>query len=170
MGTSCLWFAQGMAGALALFGIALVGWYGYTYWQAHTSRRWPTTSGTVTHAQVQMSVQMRHSWLHGLFTGKAAETHFVVVQYIYRVGGKTYEGYRASPKGTLTFGNRAAAEAALARYAPGKTVEVHYNPQRPEVATLETDTPPLAPLVLGVFMGAMAAVLLLKASSWCLFF
>ncbi len=167
MGTSCLGFAQGMAGVLALFGIALVGWYGYTYRQAHASRRWPTTSGTVTHAQVQKSVQMRRSWLHGLFTSKVAETHFVVVKYVYRVGDKTYEGYRASPKGTLTFSSGAAAEAALARYAPGNTVEVHYDPQNPQIAILETDVPPLAPLVLGVFMGVMAVVFLWQMSAWC---
>ncbi|HFC08832.1 MAG TPA: DUF3592 domain-containing protein [Chloroflexi bacterium] len=93
MGTSCWWLAQAAAGVLALFGIALVGWYGYTCRQASASRRWPTAVGTITEAEVQKSVEVIRSRMHRVFASRP-EVYFVVVKYAYSVLGKPYEGYR----------------------------------------------------------------------------
>ncbi len=143
--------------AFFVMGAALTGWYVYTFWQAAASRHWPTTSGTITQAEVQEVLSIARMPL----AVKAKRAFYLlVIKYRYTVNGKTYEGYRVTPSGVVVLRHAAAVDAVLSRYAPESRVTVHYCPQRPEIAVLETGHPSPAVLVLGVMMFVALAVAL----------
>lgn len=97
--------------------------------KAKTSKGWPTAPGTVTAASLQEHRDIDED-------GSVSYTYEPVVQYRYTVMGDEFVGSRIA-FGANTFG-RAQAEQKVNAYPPGAAVTVHYNPDKPEEAVLET--------------------------------
>jgi hypothetical protein len=89
-------------------------------------RRWPSTSGSV----LSTSVAARSS-------GGAGRHHRPVVRYRYAVGGRKYENSNVE-HGMTTGGSEGWANRVIARYPPGSTVSVRYNPDDPSQSSLST--------------------------------
>lgn len=103
--------------------------------------------GTVRHVRVAPGPALTGS--------HAAPGHHVAVEYEYTVGGRRY----VHAETVATLAERAAAEeVAEARWNRGTPVEVWYEPEAPERATVVPPAPVAAYLgVLGVFLLVAAA-------------
>lgn len=97
--------------------------------QAKTSQGWPTAAGTITASSLQE--HRNYDEDQGV-----SYTYEPVVQYRYTVMGNEYTGSKIS-FGANAFG-RAQAQQKVNTYPPGMAVTVHYNPEKPEEAVLET--------------------------------
>jgi hypothetical protein len=117
--------------ALILLAFGLVGtWlFGRPLVRAMSGRRWPTTSGKVTAAQVETS---------NASTNWSMRLPHLRVAYAYTVDGAEYACDRATFfTGTFVYRNEMAAKAALHRYAKGAAVTVRYDPRDPAYAVLD---------------------------------
>jgi hypothetical protein len=102
---------------------------------ATASRGWPVADGTVTSVRV--------TWSGGTRSGMAVKKYFYQVRYRYQVEGRTLSGTRYSlgtgPTASRHFSTEEEARAeARERYPIGSRVEVHYDPENPELAVLQT--------------------------------
>ena len=112
---------------LSLFLVAGVVMVGIGFWNLFRSvqcARWPTAEGLVTASRME-----RHS-------GDDGDTFSAEVSYVFTVADKRYEGNR------LAFGAMSSsadyAQGVLKRYPVEQRVTVHYSPNNPQVAVLET--------------------------------
>lgn len=100
--------------------------------EVRRAKRWPETTGKVVANGVLSTRQEADS-------GRLGETvvkNEPLVEYEYRVDGKTYRNRR------ITIGEKTSGhelEAILARYPHGATVTVYYDPANPQTAVLERD-------------------------------
>lgn len=101
--------------------------------RAVSARRWPTAPATLQSVGARESHRVDDGVRHG---GR----WFPTVEYTYRVDGATYVGHR------LWFGGRrfdtadearSAAVDAIGTNAAGATFAVRYDPENPDVATVE---------------------------------
>jgi hypothetical protein len=96
--------------------------------KASASQNWPAAQGQVTYSSVREEVNTDENGV--------SYSYIPVVQYTYTVMGQQFTGNR------ISFGAqnnaRKAAEEVATRYSPGSAVTVHYNPDKPQEATLET--------------------------------
>ena len=87
------------------------------------SLTWPSTAGTIKTSSVES------------YRAQGGRQYMAKVAYDYAVNGAPYSGDR------LRFGQRAgalaAAEADVAKYAAGAPVDVRYDPDKPQMSTLE---------------------------------
>jgi len=90
--------------------------------KADASKKWPTSSATVTASALERSPE--HRWRY-----RAA------VHYRYRVGGKEYQAERIFWGGNE--GRQKHMVSVVASYPAGCQVPVHYNPQNPAEAVLD---------------------------------
>lgn len=111
--------------ALLLVGILVTALGVRVAGDMRASRDWPSTAGTVEAADVTMRSE-----------GNENKRFGAQVRYRYEVAGRAYTGERVSFESGLS-PVRGLAEAAVARYAPGSTVRVFYDPARPDRAVLE---------------------------------
>lgn len=81
---------------------------------------WPHTRGTILSATVQVnhSGQSRHE--------------APLVLYAYQVNGQMFQGHRVRAVGSCH-----NASETLARYPPGSSVIVYYDPSDPSISALE---------------------------------
>jgi hypothetical protein len=99
---------------------------------AQSAARWPTTLGTV----ITSRVESRRETMYG--SGNRGMTVWSpLVEYVYQIGTRKYHGTRIGFGPTVS-GGRELAEAVSARYPEEATVTVHYHPDNPSLATLET--------------------------------
>jgi hypothetical protein len=93
--------------------------------RAKASLTWPSAQGRITSSQVA-----EHS------DEDYGDSYRPKVEYEYGVAGRTYSGKRIAfgPTGSLS---EARVRATAESYKVGTTVEVFYNPARPDDATLE---------------------------------
>jgi Protein of unknown function (DUF3592) len=121
----------------------------------HRSLDWPHTSGAVVHAEVEEHITVhRDKDGHRTSTSVSHESN---VAYVYRVGGREYRGQRVRFAWEMS---RSEAEATVARYPVGRSVDVFYDPRDPGKSVLEPggDASVYATLIgLGVFFIAVAA-------------
>ena len=99
--------------------------------RARTAQGWPTTMGQVLSADIQE---------HRSYDNDDHQTRYSyepVVQYTYAVEGRSYSGNRIG-FGANSFDHR-TAQSKVAAYIPGAGVTVHYNPEDPAKAVLETN-------------------------------
>jgi hypothetical protein len=113
-------------------------------------RRWPTVRGEV------LSTGVRRKG-----TVNAARQFLPVVRYAYTVDGKRYEN-NAVEHGMETTGGESWARSVIARYPPGSSVEVRYNPAQPGESCLRTRFGVFGWITLGI--GAALLVLALIAA------
>jgi hypothetical protein len=95
---------------------------------AAASRTWPTTKGKVLSSDIERAYAFR--------TG---DVYTPIVRYEYAVGGRRYESDVVA-FGMTSLKPRRKAEAYLAGRAVGAAVTVHYNPDDPAAATLDTSS------------------------------
>ncbi len=98
--------------------------------KAGSSKNWPTTSGHVLSANVS-SYRRRNS------NGTHSTIYEPKVVYQYTAEGQQYQSSQLSY--SMVSGMSAAgwAEGVAARYQPGSSVQVYYNPSKPSDAVLE---------------------------------
>jgi len=134
------------------FGLIVVGlvWAGGFAWahfravgKAKAAESWPSAMGKVASCQVVEEESTNRE-------GHTTTWYNPVVQYSYTAGGKEYQSSRLR-FGNYRSGSRKKAEAMMARYSPGATPPVRYNPDRPEECVLETTRPGPIYLVMAVF-------------------
>ena len=143
---------------MALFAMAIPGAIAgvivYKLREVQRAAQWPSTQGRIVHARLR-SVRGKQS------DGSATIGNVPDIEYAYSVDGVEYHGKRISI-GDIAAGSP-EVEAALARYQPGSTGPVWYNPDNPGEAVLERD-PPASPTVLytvaaGVLLAGFAVVI-----------
>lgn len=120
--------------------------------------RWPTATGTVVLSKVEEFTIRRdkpiRTW-RGL--KRMRESYMPVVEYRYAVGGKELSS-RSIWADTEVSGDRAYAQGITARYQPGMTVMVHYDPANPKRTALEPAGSGYWFFLLGAVVFAAAAV------------
>ncbi len=90
---------------------------------------WPTTAGLVTTSEVRSTTNS---------SGRLGVdvVYFPHVNYNYTIGGQNYVGAHVyHGKGP---DSQQAAQTVVDRYRVGSRVSVYYNPQKPDIAVLET--------------------------------
>ncbi|MCG6188683.1 DUF3592 domain-containing protein [Maribellus maritimus] len=96
--------------------------------EAEEAKEWPTTQGTITLAK-----------LNKTRNNEGKDMYSASVQYDYTVDGKEYN---CSAIRTLdgSTSSKSSVKKTLKKYAKGKTVLVHYDPEFPNTAVLEPGT------------------------------
>jgi hypothetical protein len=118
--------------------------------------RWPTTIATVVYSQVASEDRRDRS-------GRDLVRYLPVIAYEYAVEGAVYQAAR------LRFGDTAEPELSRARrvaerFPIGAGIEIHYNPARPDEATIETAPDRIdIGLVAGIALGVLALASLINA-------
>lgn len=132
---------------LIFLGLAWLGCFGFAHSRAAkkaiAAGGWPTSIGKVLATEVVVDES-------GSMGEDGTTWYNPTVNYSYSVAGTEFLGNR------LRFGNphcsnRNKAEAAIAPYAVGASVVVHYNPVKPSDAVLETGKPSSIYLILSLF-------------------
>jgi Protein of unknown function (DUF3592) len=113
---------------LSLFILAGLGGVGAGCWNVYRGLRcesWPTTEGVVDRAAMTSHT-----------SNKGGVTYSADISYHYQAAGTYHTGTR------LAFGTMSSsynyAQEILSRYPVGARVPVHYSPDDPELAVLET--------------------------------
>jgi len=100
--------------------------YEHAKYYAFASRKWPTTTGTITYS----NVSFEYGW------GRSSLSHYVPqVKYQYSVHGRTYRGDQISfpnPK----YLNNVDADRVRDQYQKGSEAEVFYDPKDPATSCL----------------------------------
>ncbi len=114
--------------------------------KAKAAQEWPTIPGVILSSRVDEHVSRDSD-------GDRNTTYKPVVAYQYAIMGQEYTGSRIS-FGANTFSRR-KCEEIIAGYPVGQPVNVHYNPDKPQDAVLETvEKGGTVSLVIGiVFLG-----------------
>jgi hypothetical protein len=100
--------------------------------RARESVLWPTVEGRVAHSEMTIS------WPHANDSHQSnTPTYGAEVLYKYQLSGTTYSSNRVG-FGDYESGDPSHAQSILNRYPRGISVQVHYNPQSPELSVLET--------------------------------
>lgn len=105
-------------------GIIIVFFGLRSYQESRASAEWPSVEGEIRSSEV-----VRSSTSDG--TSFRAE-----VTYTYRVDGQNFTGDRIQTT-TVSSSNRSRAVSIQRQYPVGQSVEVFYNPERPDRALLE---------------------------------
>jgi Protein of unknown function (DUF3592) len=104
--------------------IGALVWLSWQYTLALASVRWPRVQGRVIKAWVE-----HHPW-------GDPPNHSPRVEYVYKVDGQHYSSRTIRLTGSITTG-KGRAEKIIARYPVGSPVDVWYDPDKHERATLK---------------------------------
>jgi hypothetical protein len=121
-------FMQGLGIMVPMFFPFGVFFYAQSRWnmaRARASRRWPTVPAVVQADEVEQ----RQSSFFVFYK--------LALHYRYEVGGTSYEGDRVQ-FGPARVTARELIETLAAKYPPGAQVDIHYDPNDPSTAVLET--------------------------------
>lgn len=118
------------------------------------SAQWPIAPGRIVSSQVTS-----HRSLDSDGTHTTIYSPEVVYQYV--VGAQQLTSDNVSFSGVAGTSWSSGAEATVARYVPGTTVQVFYNPVNPAEAVLEHTAGGVNTLVIGVLGGAEVLVIVL---------
>lgn len=136
-----------------ILGILMSGYYSWRIWVTKQSTNWPTTTGEIITATLQ-------------------ETHYKgpayspSIRYKYHVNGRFYFNDAITLAHTDPT-NLENAQAKIAHYRPGKTVNVFYDQASPEIACLEPGYVPwenYIPIIMGPLF-VIAGVILFEVKS-----
>lgn len=114
---------------IALVGLLIAAGGGFFAYRSSQSRSWPTAEGRITRSEVERERSI----------GDAEEDvqYRAIVHYAFTVDGTEYTGERVA-FGLGTSNRRSDAAGIIDRYPVGQTVQVHYSPDDPKDAVLET--------------------------------
>ena len=93
---------------------------------------WPVVSGTVESTEIK---KHKTTTKQGRNSFRTSYTYEPVVNYTYAVNGQTYASKRLAYSGFQ--GAEVSAQEKLEQYPLGGSVQVHYNPKKPQDALLE---------------------------------
>ena len=125
MNKSTSHLARLFPGVFILIGLIVLGFGVWNLMRSLGSEHWPVVNGTVQSATMQ-----RHS------SSKGGSTYSAELAYDYEIAGSHYTGRRLA-FGTMS-SSAAYAQGILNRYPVGQKVAVHYSPDDPNMAVLET--------------------------------
>lgn len=117
--------------AMALMGLMGLSYGSYLGYQNYLAQSWPTVSGKVIESQVTSRQQKRK--------GSTRTVYDFQLKYAYEVNSRSYEGSRLSFHQRNGFAKEEQAKKILTPYPVGTKVAVHYQPDKPGVAILDTD-------------------------------
>lgn len=149
-------------------GVFCVAEYVRTRRLASASLRWPTATGRITHSDViEEIIEEKTEHDNRPTTSKLVYRYQVDLRYAYKVDKRDFIGTEADWCGTMVSGLREVAEEAAAKYRPGKTVKVYYDPERPGHAVLEPASRkgalgPLIGAAVCAIVGGLFLTLLIK--------
>lgn len=134
-----------LTGILFIFvGIIALIWGGIVLKNASASSAWPSVQGEVTESKVETKVERvkkNERWQN-------RRTYWAKVHYSYSVDGAPYSGAKVS------FGEYGGKEKdarqIVKRFPKGKSVDVYYDPEKPEMAVLEPGATKASYLFLGI--------------------
>jgi hypothetical protein len=122
-----------------------------------TSLSWPTTTGVVVSSEVVET---------GFFTD---EGWYPRVSYRYSVDGKNYVSTDVEVVGVANGNADYYARRVVERYSVGEQVEVHYAPDNPAVALLESGVPDNDVFISSLFLaGVVGGVVFLCIGLLCI--
>jgi alpha-tubulin suppressor-like RCC1 family protein len=115
--------------------------------QAVRSVRWPTVEGTIMHSQVVKKESYDDC-------GAYAPWYSPEINYQYVVDGTCYTSDRISFKSVI---GKGSTEKLVARYPPNMPVQVHFDPNKHDVATLESGLKgeSIALIITGIFLAGI---------------
>jgi len=116
---------------LVALGVAAILWGLGNVRHGRASESWPTTEGIVIMSEIARTTSTS--------TGKTRKTttnYRANVEYEYTVGGVDYKRDQIS-FGQFSTSSRSQAQLVVNRYRVGESVQVHYDPDKPEVSLLE---------------------------------
>ena len=135
-----------------VIGIILIIFSSMTIYKCINSGTWPTTEG-----------QIRKSEMYISYDYEDGHKYQAEIEYSYRVDGRGYVGNRVSYRWNDNPSSRSSDkgyyERVLEKYPAGKNVTVHYNPDDPDEAVLETYPSWVACLILFVGISLIVSVL-----------
>ncbi len=102
--------------------------------QATRAQQWPTAEGVV----VSSRAEAYKTSAGAPNRGGRVKLYEPVVEYSYQVNGRDYHGTQVSVGARVSSQVQQVAEERAARYPRDAKVAVHYNPEHPTVAVLET--------------------------------
>ncbi|HBA86302.1 MAG TPA: hypothetical protein DCZ95_19655 [Verrucomicrobia bacterium] len=132
----------------SIVGIALIVWAIMERGSVWSSRKWPTTSGKIIFSDIQETDLL--------------EEHTYAVEYVYAVGAKNYSN------DTVSLQKRTDPSYLRQRYPKGSSVTVHYDPNDPHRALLETGFPWDNVTIngIGVVMILLGVSMLMNKDEW----
>jgi len=120
-------------------------------WLGQVSRFWPSVEGTIIRSHVR-------SWPGSRGGAKTSTRHYAPeIRYEHTVDGVQHTGH------IVAFGRnwntcRRCAQETAANYGVGKSVPVAHHPNKPELATLETQAIRRVYLFAMIMVGMMGSV------------
>ena len=154
------------------FGIVMLITGSINILGAQSSSSWPVTQGeiltsvvdkkeTSTRSKKSRNLRINGSGISVSNKSKKGHSYEALVSYSYSVSGEEYVGKRTA-FGAITKGGQGRAEAICERYPVGSQVDVHYDPDDVESATLEVGIQAQVFFIpgLGAFFLLMGAVIL----------
>lgn len=140
------WASLAVSAVAACVGATFIGIGTFEWTRASDSATWPVVPGTITESRVVETTSTRK--------GRTTHGHAARIVYRYAVDGVEREGRRVSFR--VSVGGREAAEATVAAYPAGRSVEVHHSPADPDVACLLAGADEWQALPIGTGAIAMA--------------
>ncbi|MFW9992285.1 MAG: DUF3592 domain-containing protein [Candidatus Odinarchaeota archaeon] len=121
--------------------------------EAIATYRWPRTDGKVTATRIDTE------------SGDESTYYIPVITYSYTVGEKQYQSERLRISVDVS-GREGWAGKMVKKYAPGKSVSVHYNRDSPEKAVIEYGLN--LPVIIYGFIGLISLGIGLLVLWFCL--
>ena len=117
-------------GVFVVFGLVFIIISITSRKRAKAALTWPTIPGVVLASRVDIHTSTDSD-------GHRTTTYKPVVDYQYTIMGQEYRASRIA-FGSNTFSSK-KSESIIAMYPPNQAVTVHYNPDKPQDAVLETE-------------------------------
>jgi len=117
--------------------LGVIGTVNWLYWlmKGRQSRNWPTVPGTIVKSQLVTKTDVNATAIRDLLT---TTVYGAKIRYSYMVEGRSLEGGRVGLTGSRWARTDDDARNRMAKYPVGQKVTVHYQPNKPENAVLET--------------------------------
>ncbi len=115
-----------IGGIFAFVAAILIGVGVYVRGRAQASKQWPMVLGQVVSSMITSSS-----------SSEGGTTYSPDIRYAYDVGGRAYHSNRVAFGGFTSTSNPRDAQKHTDRYPAGSVVQVYYNPNNPQDATLE---------------------------------
>ncbi len=137
------------------WGIALILGTHFGYRNAIDSPSWPTTEGLIIKSRIV-----------GVGGGRGGSGVRAKVHYVYDVNGLQFKGRRITYQRERGDRSEEHAQKVAERYSVGRTVRVHFRPDRPNVSVLEpggSRYPIVGGLVLGFIIIGTAVLVWVRS-------
>ncbi|OLS21273.1 MAG: hypothetical protein HeimC3_36530 [Candidatus Heimdallarchaeota archaeon LC_3] len=147
--------------ALIVLSALSLLWYIKSTREIRDSETWPVVEGTITKSEVRATLRM------GDVNEEEGPVRYeLILWYLYVVDNKEYKSHRVKIGGVqareTTFrwgrlwGSTTTYDDVVAKYPEGKTIDVHYNSNKPQQSVLELGGNVLILLIVALFFFGMA--------------